>query len=203
MYTFLGKFAPLLLKLVGSTELINRDALPQDGGYVIACTHSGWAEVIWLAIAVLPREIHFMAKKELFKNRLSGWFLKSINAFPVNREAPGISSLKIPVTILKEGGVVGIFPSGTRNNSSQGLKRGAIHIAYTAGVPIIPAVYEGSATIKPIDIFKRKENKIIFGKPIIFNSSSIVPSEKKSYQQIKLSELESTLKDLEARLKNL
>lgn len=204
IYTLLSKFAPILMILFGKLKVVNKDLLPKEGGYVIACTHTGWIEVIWLAISILPRQIHYMAKKELFSNKFSGWFLKKINAFPVNRESPGASSLKIPAKLLKEGKVIGIFPSGTRKNNNTALKRGAVDIAYTAGVPLIPAVYKGPKSISIKHVFKRENITVIFGEPIKFElSQDASPIEKKAYQQTKLLEIEEAFSSLESQLSEL
>ncbi|WP_368031679.1 1-acyl-sn-glycerol-3-phosphate acyltransferase, partial [Bacillus licheniformis] len=96
-------------------KVYNKENLPKDTGFVIACTHAGWVDVVALGVGILPMEIHYMAKKELFENKLSGSFLSSINSFPVDRENPGPSSIKPPIKMLKEGKIVGIFPSGTRS----------------------------------------------------------------------------------------
>lgn len=50
-----------------------------------------------LGTAIYPNQIHYMAKKELFNNKWFGKFLSSLNAFPVDRENPGPSTLKNPL----------------------------------------------------------------------------------------------------------
>ena len=59
----------------------------------MTCTHESYNEVIMLGMALLPNQIHYMAKK-LFSNKWGGKFLSSLNAFPVDRENPGPSTLK-------------------------------------------------------------------------------------------------------------
>lgn len=64
----------------------------------------------------------------MFQNTLIGWFLKKMHAFPVNRENPGPSALKIPLKLLKENKVVGIFPSGTRTDEEVPLKEARLQL---------------------------------------------------------------------------
>ena len=72
-----------------------------------------------------------------------GWqILKSLNAFPVDRENPGPSTLK-PVNLLKEHKTIGIFPTGHRTSEGAPLKRGAATIAMLGKAPILPAAYVG------------------------------------------------------------
>jgi len=135
-----------------------------DTGFVIACSHKGWVDVVALGTAVLPHQIHFMAKKELFNHILTSNVLKKLNAFPVDRNNPGPSSIKTPIKLAKQGHIVGVFPSGTRTEEDVPLKRGAVTIASMAKVPIVPAVYKGPANVK--ELFSKDPIVISFGKPI-------------------------------------
>lgn len=166
MYAFIGKIATFILTTFSKISVKNIEHLPKDTGYIIACNHTGWVDIFGLGVAILPRQIHFMAKKELFKNKYVGKFLTSLNAFPVDRKNPGTSSIKIPVNRLKEGNVIGIFPSGTRDESAP-LKRGVVTIANLAKVPIIPCAYTGPTNVK--DILKRKKINVIIGEPMYVN----------------------------------
>ncbi|MEJ7228522.1 lysophospholipid acyltransferase family protein, partial [Staphylococcus epidermidis] len=79
---------------------------------------------------------------ELFSNKWGGKFLTALNAFPVDRENPGPSTLKRPIKLLKENKTVGIFPTGHRTSAEGApLKRGAATIAMLGKAPILPAAY--------------------------------------------------------------
>lgn len=94
---------------------------------------------------------------------------KKLHAFPVDRKNPGPSSIKIPIKILKEEKIVGIFPSGTRTTEDVPLKRGAVTIANMAKVPIVPAYYKGPNTLK--ELFKGKKAMLIIGEPIFLEKT--------------------------------
>lgn len=165
IYTIARHLVKIILSIFGRLKIYDKEKLPKEnGGYVIACTHTGWVDILWLGIAVYPTKIHYMAKIELFQNRLLKWLMESLNAFPVDRENPGPSAIKIPRKLLKEGKVVGIFPSGTRTSEEVPLKRGAVTIASYGKAPIVPAAYVGPNNFK--DLFKRVKPKLIFGDPI-------------------------------------
>jgi 1-acyl-sn-glycerol-3-phosphate acyltransferase len=164
LYYFVGYILKGLFNILVGIKVYNKKHLPQSGAYVLACTHTGWVDVLWLGIALLPIKIHYMAKKQLFENKLIGWFLRKLNAFPVDRDHPGPSVLKIPYKLLSEGKVVGIFPSGTRKSEQTTLKHGAIKIAQRSKVPIIPTVYIGPDNLK--ELILGKKARLIFGKPI-------------------------------------
>lgn len=145
-----------------------KEHLPTTSGYVIACTHTGWLDVLVLGVSIYPHKVYYMAKKELFENSFLRWFLTKLQAFPVNRENPGPSSLKIPIRLLKKGEVVGIFPSGTRTTTQEDvpLKRGATYLSKKANVPLVPAIYQGPSSIKLKDLFKKKDIVVRIGEPI-------------------------------------
>src|SRR5690606_38529774 len=124
-----GYFLKSILRIFGKIHVYNKQHLPKSGGYVIACTHTVWVDVLYLGTSLLPTKIHYMVKKELFKNKAIAWLLKKLNAFTVERENPGPSVIKIPHHLLFKGEVVGIFPSRKRTNEQVALKQGAIIIA--------------------------------------------------------------------------
>lgn len=165
MYYFSAYLVKIVLHLFGKIEVYQKENLPKSGGYVIACTHTGWVDILWLGVTILPLKIHYMAKIELFKNRPLKWLMTKLNAFPVDRENPGPSAIKIPRRLLKEGEIVGIFPSGTRTSEETPLKRGAVTIAGRSNAPIVPVAYVGPTNFK--ELLKRKQPKIIFGTPIV------------------------------------
>src|SRR5699024_2590670 len=136
IYYIAGYLSQVFLSLFGFLKIYQKENLPEKQGYVIACTHSGWVDILWLGIALLPTKINYMAKKELFESKGLKWLMEHLHAFPVDRENPGPSSIKIPMKLLKEGKNVGIFPSGTRTSEDVPLKRGAVTIATYAKSPI-------------------------------------------------------------------
>jgi len=164
VYKLAANVVKVILKLMGSkARVYGEENLPKDGGFIIACTHTGYVDILNLGVAMYPREIHFMAKKQLFEMKGLGWLIERLNAFPVDRDNPGPSVIKIPSQLLKEGKIVGIFPSGTRNAEGSDLKQGAITIAQLAKVQIVPAAYVGARNAG--DVMKRGKGYLIYGEP--------------------------------------
>jgi len=197
MYTFAANIVKIFLRLFGRIKTYDQERLAeQSGGYIIACTHTGWVDILWLGVSIMPLKIHYMAKIELFQNWFLKWLMEKLNAFPVNRENPGPSAIKIPRKLIKEGKIVGIFPSGTRTSEDVPLKRGAVTIANYAKAPIIPAAYEGPNNLK--DLFRRVKPKIIFGEPITIPKD--VP--RREALEIMSEQLDQAMRDLQAKLKD-
>ena len=72
----------VLFERVGKPEVINRPDFSRLGGagMVIACNHVGWADSLWMAYAVYPRQLRYMSKQELFSPSLSRWVLKHVGS---------------------------------------------------------------------------------------------------------------------------
>jgi len=195
IYLIAGYVVKCFLSIFGFLKVFHIDRIPKDRGYVIACTHTGWVDILWLGVALLPTKIHYMAKKELFESKPLKWLMEKLNAFPVDRENPGPSSIKLPMRLIKGGKVVGIFPSGTRTSEDVPLKRGAVTIANYAKSPIVPAAYVGPNNFK--ELFKWKRPKIIFGNPIELQKD--IP--KKEAMDIMTEQLDKALKELQLQIK--
>ncbi|MGA9518203.1 MAG: 1-acyl-sn-glycerol-3-phosphate acyltransferase [Trichococcus sp.] len=149
--------------LNGKTEIQNKEYIPKDTVYILAAPHRSLLDPIFISFGVYPHVFSSMAKQELFKGKFMNWLLTHMKAFPVNRENPGPSALKQPVSILKEGKTnLLIFPTGSRHSAE--IKGGTSSIAKLANVPILPVVYQGPLTFK--DLLKRKKATVRFGKPI-------------------------------------
>lgn len=127
-----------LTRVLFDVKVSGEQNVPADGPLVVACNHRSYIDPPMLG-TWFPRPIHFMAKQELFKIPILGSLITAVDAFPVNRDASDIGSMRRALRILKEGGVLGIFPEGTRNVSGEApYKGGAVLLASTARCPIIP-----------------------------------------------------------------
>lgn len=169
----------ILVKLGKSLFVIGKENVPKDNQYVVTCTHESYNEVIMLGMAIYPNQIHYMAKKELFSNKWGGKFLTALNAFPVDRENPGPSTLKRPIKLLKENKTVGIFPTGHRTSAEGApLKRGAATIAMLGKTPILPAAYVGP---KKLHGLVTGQALIKFGEPI---DTSNLPKDLKRNEKV-------------------
>ena len=148
---------------------------------------------------MLPKEVHFMAKKQLFDVKGLGWLITRLNAFPVDRDNPGPSVIKIPRQLIKEGKVVGIFPSGTRSSENSELKAGAVTIAQLAKTEILPAAYIGPKDAK--GVFKRQKGYLIYGKPFTVGAGKEGREQSVQFLEDELNRLTEHLKEMHPEVK--
>jgi 1-acyl-sn-glycerol-3-phosphate acyltransferase len=113
-----------------------------------------------------------MAKSELWHNRAFGMMLNSVLAFPVRRGGADRTALTHAGEVLRDGGLVGIFPEGTRHRAdSEELgeaNEGVAFIALRADVPVVPVGIEGTQKALPRGArFPRFPRvTIVFGEPV-------------------------------------
>src|SRR4051812_5137234 len=115
-----------------------REHIP-DGPVLIVANHRSFLDP-FIVGTCLRRPLYYVAKKELFANRLQGWFLNSLGAFPVDRGGSDGEMVETAKAILARGDSVVIFPEGTRTRPGPlgRPKRGAGRLALEAGGPPRP-----------------------------------------------------------------
>jgi 1-acyl-sn-glycerol-3-phosphate acyltransferase len=120
--------------------------LPRTGGAVIASNHVSYLDFIFagLASVQIGRMTRFMAKESVFRNKVSGPLMRGMSHIPVDRDA-GSASFRTALRALKDGELVGIFPEATISQSFtvKELKSGAVRLAQSATVPLVPVAVWG------------------------------------------------------------
>ena len=139
LYRFLRSILRPLVFLLYRPSLIGYENLQIQGKGIIICNHISLLDPVVIG-CIVPRPIHLMAKKELFKNRFFSWFLSHLGAFPVKRGTADISAIKKALKFLENGELFGIFPEGTRSKTGnmQDLEPGVAMIALKSNAPVIP-----------------------------------------------------------------
>ena len=92
---------------------IGREHIPESGPVIFASNHRSFLDPFILGVCS-RRPVYYVAKEELFRNRLAAWFISSLGAFPVKRGAADTDMLETAKAILARGDCVLIFPEGTR-----------------------------------------------------------------------------------------
>ena len=168
LFKVVSPWLKIAFERVGKPEIINLpDVLrPGGSGAIITCNHIGWADSLWLAYAVHPRQLRHMSKHELFDQPVTKWVLEQVGSIPIDRANPLPSSIKTAVEVLQNGEIILIFPSGTRNERSTAFKRGAATIALHARVPLVPAFFQGPKQMEIAHLLNRPHIGVAFGAPI-------------------------------------
>ena len=162
-------------------KVIGLENIPEKNGVIICPNHTSNADPVVLAVS-LKRQIYFMAKAELFKNKILRKLFKMVGAFPVERGKRDSSAIDNAEKILKNGEQLGLFIEGTRSKTDDFLrpKTGCAMIAYKTGATIIPICITGTSEHK-LKIFKK--NVVSIGKPITMNQLNITEGTGKEFRE--------------------
>jgi len=135
-----------------------------DGGVVMIGNHYSYMDVIFPCM-LTDKPVRYVAKKELWDNGgFMAKFVQFAHCIPAKRDGSDVQTVKECLRILKNGGVLNIFPEGTRNHSYKELlpfRSGAAALSIKTQTPIVPIV-----KITKIGIFKRTH--VVVGDPIEF-----------------------------------
>jgi 1-acyl-sn-glycerol-3-phosphate acyltransferase len=164
----------ILPKLYGwlyGLKFIGAENIPEKGAFILASSHVTAHDPLFLGCAKL-RSMHFMAKVELFKNKLLSWIITYAGAFPVERGTGGGDALQYAYDLLNNGRMVTVFIEGTRSKDGQlgKPKTGISLLAYKTKVPVIPCAIVGEDGGLPR---KHGKMRVVFGKPIPFEELGI------------------------------
>lgn len=145
-YNFLWFLVRALYALIWPHRVYGLENLPAEGGAILCINHFSAHDPLYVA-ACIPRKrpVHFLAKKELFEHQPLKTFVTWLGAIPVDRGHADLSAIRSSLKVVKEGGVLGIFPQGTRSldNTPTPMLNGASMIALRGGVPVIPVYVDG------------------------------------------------------------
>lgn len=157
---FFQKIPVFFFSLMYPMKVYGKENVP-DAGAVLVCNHFRAIDCGFI-VRICDKDIKFLAKKEIFKNKLVGKLAKSYGAIPIDRENPEMKSLLEAIKVIKKGNKLCIFPEGKRNLSGtsdlQDIKGGTIVFSIKAKCPIVPIMM-----LKKAKIFRKTH--IIIGKP--------------------------------------
>lgn len=163
-FIFLSTIAKVFEKLFFNIKIQGLNTLPLGQKAILCPNHTSNIDSIVLMIRC-NRNIHFLAKKELFKTKFTAWFFTKLNIICVDRQGSDAAAIKKALRVLRDEKLLGIYPEGTTKKGGKQLiepKAGALMIALAAKAPIIPVAIYGKYKFRGKVIIKA-------GEPIYFN----------------------------------
>jgi 1-acyl-sn-glycerol-3-phosphate acyltransferase len=156
----------ILFSVLSRCNVTGQDNVPAKGPLLIVANHLSIADPTALGVFVW-RRAKFMAKEELFRNKIFSYFVRSFGAFPVYRGRLNRDAIRRAEDVLKKGQTLIVFPEGKRSRDGKlqpGLP-GSTLIAYKIGAPILPVGISGTEVVRGLGwIWTRPKININIGK---------------------------------------
>jgi 1-acyl-sn-glycerol-3-phosphate acyltransferase len=167
LYALVRSLLEPLLRLWFRVRISGAEHIPREGAAIIAPNHKSFVDAFFVAIAT-RRHVRYMAKAELFRGPL-GWLFPRLGAFPVRRGETDAEAIETARLILEQGGLLVVFPEGTRVEEADALgspHHGAGRLALESGAPVIPAAITGTGHLWLGPIPKPRRVQLAFLDPI-------------------------------------
>lgn len=165
-YDILRPLGRFICKLFFKVEYVGTENIPEDGGFIVASNHIHALDPLIIALGIKNRQLHFMAKKELFDNIFVAKLITIVNAFPIVRGGADARALNYAKRIPAEGHILGIFIEGTRSKDGtpQRAKKGVASIANYSKCNVLPVSVYNNDGLK-----KHTKYTVRFGKAIDYS----------------------------------
>lgn len=172
LYKILRPIIKILFKTLYRPKIIGIENISNDKGLILAGNHTNNLDCA-LLISSTKRNIHFLAKVELFKG-IKKILFNNMGLIPVYRNGKDHKALESAYKYLENDKVIGIFPEGTFGRGKiLPFKMGAVKMAYETKTDIVPFAITGTYKLFSKDL------KIVFGKPIKIKSDNLEEENKK------------------------
>lgn len=175
-----------IFRIVFNIKVVGRENEPKrgEGPFIICANHISATDPVVIGASLRYVQPNFMAKSQLFKNKLLAWLFRNLGCFPVNRDGSDAGALKTTIRIVNEGKCLGIFPQGTRRagvDPRETKVRGGVGMIFGhTNARILPIyIHTKDNTAK---IFRRRV--VIIGKPITPEEIAYVPRQAGEYDRI-------------------
>lgn len=134
----------------------NAERLQLDAPYIVIGNHLSNLDPIVVALAIPRYQVRFLAKKELGKVGIVRWFLAELHAIYVDRHNSDMEAMRACMKVIRQGGVLGIFPEGTRHHQGlmEEIESGVALMALRSGAPLMPVYIDGKLGLfRPLDVW--------------------------------------------------
>lgn len=167
-----------LLHLLFRVKATGTHNVPKRGPVILASNHRSFIDSIFLPL-VVRRRVTFVAKAEYFESWKTAWFFRAVGMIPLKRDGGSASerALIAAAEVLNSGGVLGIYPEGTRSPDGRLYKghTGVARLAVQCNAPVVPVAQFGTTEVQPIGArtlrpFKRVEVRM--GQPLRWSGSN-------------------------------
>jgi 1-acyl-sn-glycerol-3-phosphate acyltransferase len=126
-------------------RFFGRKNVPETGALLLVSNHQSFLDPILCGVG-LRRELDYVARDSLFRQRLFGWYIRSLNAFPIQRDQADLQAVKTIIRRLQDGRAIVLFPEATRTADGRirDIKGGFDLIVRRSGAMVVPVAIDGA-----------------------------------------------------------
>ncbi len=155
--------------LVFRYRVYGRENVPATGPVILASNHQSYLDPVYCGVAV-KRHLVYVARDTLFRYRLFGFLIHSVNAIPVSRDKADIAAMRAIIARLQGGAAVCLYPEGTRTHDGRiiPVKAGFGLLCRRAKAVVVPVLIDGAFETWPRHkrLFEPGAINVRFGKPL-------------------------------------
>lgn len=177
LYALVRAIMAPLLRLYFRMHIAGAEHVPREGAAIVAPNHKSFGDSFFLAVCT-RRRLRFMAKSELVEAPYGGLLVR-LGAFPVRRGESDAEALTTARAIVEQGGLLALFPEGTRVRDPDGLghpHRGAGRIALESGAPLVPCAITGTEALFFGPLPKPRRVQVAFSAPLPVSHLASTPA---------------------------
>jgi 1-acyl-sn-glycerol-3-phosphate acyltransferase len=201
LYALVRGLVSPLFRLYFRMHISGAEHVPTEGAAIVAPNHKSFWDSFFIGVCT-RRHLRFMAKTELIQAHY-GRLLVRLGAFPVRRGQADEDALETARVILRQGGLLALFPEGTRIRDPDNLghpRRGAGRLALETGAPLVPCAITGTEKIFRGGLPVPRRVQVAFSPPV--SVSELAPSQEAASELIEemvWPEVEGSYRRLRAR----
>lgn len=126
-------------------RVAGRENVPRSGAYILAGNHQSYLDPVFCGVGI-RRRLCYVARDSLFRSRLFGGLLRSVNVIPIGRDKADLATIRAIIARLVQGEAVCLYPEATR--TSDGLivpfKAGFGLLCRRSGAAVVPVLIDGA-----------------------------------------------------------
>ncbi|MBW8056609.1 MAG: lysophospholipid acyltransferase family protein [candidate division NC10 bacterium] len=200
-YRFLQIVLPLIMPIF-RFRVVGREEIPTTEGVILAANHVSYVDPLFIGAAIVERQLHFIAKADLFRFPLFGALLRWLHVVPVRKGQGDYAAIRQSLRLLKKGEILVLFPEGTRGDgvTLQKAEEGIGLLAARSGCPVVPVYVEGTGKVLPRGkrIPRVHPVTIYFGHPLRLGGETPHRETRRGYRRLS-EEIMKGIADLEAK----
>jgi 1-acyl-sn-glycerol-3-phosphate acyltransferase len=164
----------VLTRIFFDLEVRGSGHIPRNGPAVLIANHEGYLDPVFVQMGT-SRTIRFMMTSDFYDIKAANPVFRLLGAIRVAEDGPNRDSLREALGVLREGGLIGIFPEGrlSRDGKVGPVLPGAAFLAAKGKAPVIPARIDGSYEIMPRGRLRPRQAavSVTFGPPVEIKSA--------------------------------